>query len=381
MIDESYRQFAKTPAQNKALDAVIKHGSNRKAADALGKSRRTVDKSMVLIKDRYDEYHGITAPDGYIVKGTSTLVDGDGNQKLQWVKTSIDAAEQKELMRSVVEAMKDDIEPCEPELPLTKECDDRLLNLFVLTDYHLGMKAWGEECGSAWDLDIAEDLLIKWFTKAIQQSPQAKTAVFAQLGDFLHWDDAQHPITPAHGHILDGDTRTQKIVRVAIRVLRRVTRMLLQKHESVHLLMAEGNHDPASSIWLRELFHSFYEDEPRITVDLSPDPYYCYEHGQTSLFFHHGHKRKPANIDTVFAAKFREVFGRTKHSFCHMGHLHSTKVIESNLMDVEQHRTLASPDSYATRGGWISGRSAKVITYHDEFGKVGSVSITPEMVQ
>jgi hypothetical protein len=204
--------------------------------------------------------------------------------------------------------------------------------------------------------------------------------VFAQLGDFLHWDDARVPITPAHSNVLDGDTRTQKVVRVAIRVLRRVTRMLLQTHEHVHLIMAEGNHDPASSIWLRELFHALYDDEPRITVDLNPDPYYGYEHGRTALFFHHGHKRKPAAIDTVFTAKFAEMFGRTIHRYAHTGHLHADMLKETNLMTVEQHRTLASPDSYATRGGWISGRSAKRITYHSEYGEVGRETITPEMV-
>ena len=33
-------------------------------------------------------------------------------------------------------------------------------------------------------------------------------------------------------------------------------------------------------------------------------------------------------------------------------------------MKVERHETLAAPDAYAANGGWLSGRSAKVITYH-----------------
>jgi hypothetical protein len=115
-------------------------------------------------------------------------------------------------------------------------------------------------------------------------------------------------------------------------------------------------------------------------VDVSPDPYYCVEHGQTSLFFHHGHKRRPKDVDDVFAAKFREVFGRTKHSYAHMGHMHHVDVRETNLMIVEQHRTLAAPDAYATRGGWMAGRDAKVVTYHKQFGEVGRVTVSPAMV-
>ena len=56
------------------------------------------------------------------------------------------------------------------------------------------------------------------------------------------------------------------------------------------------------------------------------------------------------------------------------------KLQESNLMTVEQHQTLAARDAYASRGGWLSGRSAKVITYHDKYGEVGRSTINFEMI-
>ena len=69
------------------------------------------------------------------------------------------------------------------------------------------------------------------------------------------------------------------------------------------------------------------------------------------------------------------------HSYAHTGHLHHIKVDEANnLMVVEQHRTLAAKDAYASKGGWMAGRSATVITYHKDFGEVGRVTLTPEMV-
>src|SRR5690606_30125506 len=206
----------------------------------------------------------------------------------------------------------------------------------------------------------------------------AQRAVFAQLGDFLHIDGLD-PVTPASKHLLDADTRFQRLVGVAISAIRRVIGMLLTKHERLHVIMAEGNQDPASSIWLREWLAASCEDEPRVTVDTSADPYYCVEHGATALFFHHGHKRRPKDIDTVFAAKFREVFGRTRYAYAHMGHLHHVDVKETNLMVVEQHQTLAAKDAYASRGGWMSDRSAQVITYHQAFGEVGRVRLSAAM--
>lgn len=49
-------------------------------------------------------------------------------------------------------------------------------------------------------------------------------------------------------------------------------------------------------------------------------------------------------------------------------------------MTVEQHQTLAARDAYASRGGWLSGRSAKVITYHEKYGEVGRSTINFEMI-
>jgi hypothetical protein len=326
--------------------------------------------------------HGIETPLplGQKLRGTSTLIDKrTGETVLQWVKSNEDAEVQAAILDAARGAFASKL-PREKARAAPKATLAELLNCYVVTDYHLGMLAWGEETGADWDTTIAEDMLVAWFAAAIAQAPDAEIGVFAQLGDFLHWD-GMDAVTPASKHLLDADTRFQKLVRVAIRVIRRVINMLLAKHQRVHVLAAEGNHDPASSIWLREWLAAVYECEPRVTVDVSPDPYYGVEHGDTLLLFHHGHKRKPGNIDSVFVSKFREEFGRTKYAYAHMGHMHHIDVKETNLMIVEQHRTLAAPDAYASRGGWVSGRDAQVITYHKKFGEVGRVRISSKMLE
>jgi hypothetical protein len=145
--------------------------------------------------------------------------------------------------------------------------------------------------------------------------------------------------------------------------------------------MADANHDPVSQIWLREWFAVMYENEPRVTVDKSPNPFNAYEFGKVALFFHHGHKRKVNNVSEVFASQFREMFGRTKYAYAHMGHLHHIDVKENNLMVVEQHRTLAPADAYSARGGWLSGRDARVITYDKRFGEVSRLTINSDMLK
>lgn len=379
-------EFCVTDRQRELVEGVIKHGSARAAAKVLGCSRTNVDQAVKAVKKRAAA-SGV-APDTDLnyplseierLKGRSSLVNKKtGETLLQWIKTDVSQEKLIEVMRDTIDALKDDLPRYDPV-----HCEgggkEDLLSLYVVTDFHLGMKSWKNETGADWDMDIAEKLLVQWFNAAIAQAPMAETAVLANLGDFLHWDGYE-PVTPTHRHVLDADTRYQKLVRVAIRVIRKVINMLLRKHQNVVVLMADANHDPSGGTWLRELFAVVYEDEPRVTVDTSADTYYCLEHGQTSLFFHHGHRRGIKDVDRVFSAKFREVFGRTKFSYGHLGHLHSNALEETQLMQVERHRTLAAPDAYAAKGGWVSGRDAKVITYHRKYGEVSRLTINPEMV-
>lgn len=376
---EYLRPFARSPEDHARLDCLLHNDTMGQAQLAYGKDARSFTRRIKALKAIAND----AAIDEASIKRISTLKDyretPTGETMLEWQIRDKSMVARIASARAAIDSMKDEIKPVKLVKPPKSACEN-LLNLYVVTDYHIGMLAWGEECGEDWDVAIAEDLLVRWFEYTIARSPDAEHAVFAQLGDFLHFDGLDS-ITPTSGHLLDSDTRFQRVVRIAIRVLRRVISLLLQKHKTVHVIMAEGNHDLASSAWLREMFSVLYENEPRITVDDSPDPYYCVEWGKTSLFFHHGHKKKMAASDSVFAAKFRVVWGRTKYSYAHFGHLHHVEMKETNLMVIEQHRTLAAKDAYASRGGWMSGRESSVITYHKDYGYSGRIVATPEMVQ
>lgn len=316
--------------------------------------------------------------DTLALKGKTSWVNAEGRITQQVLMERADAATQRAALEATIAALKEDL-PRVNIMPAPQGTQANLLNQFTITDNHFGMLSWREETGSDYDLRIAEQLLLDWFAAAIDLAPDAHTAVLAQIGDLMH-HDALESVTPAHRHVLDADSRLQKVIRVVIRTIRRVIDMLLQKHQHVHVIMASGNHDPASSAWLREMLAVMYEDEPRISVDNSPSLYYAYEWGKTALMFHHGHKRGVNNVDATLAGTFRELYGRSKYAYAHVGHRHSDEGRKSGLMYIEQHETLAAPDAYAAGGGWLSGRSAKVITYSKDHGEVGRLTLRPEMV-
>lgn len=307
-------------------------------------------------------------------------LDAKGRTVQSWPRLMPDDATRKAAMEASMAAMKETLPRAKPVILNTqKEYNEALLNQYTITDMHMGSLSWRDETGADYDLKIAEKLLLDWFAMAIKLAPDAERAVFAQIGDLLHYDSLL-AVTPAHGNILDSDSRFQKIVRVVIRTMRTIIQILLEKHKQVHLIMADANHDEASSAWLREMFAAFYDHEPRITVENSANTYYAVEHGQTCLFYHHGHKKKIDELDRTFAGAFRELFGRTKYAYAHTGHLHTDELKSTNLMKVERHETLAAKDAHAAKGGYLSGRSAKVITYHKQYGEVSRIILTPEMV-
>lgn len=320
-------------------------------------------------------------PAGQILKGVSSLQKvqlENGETVMQWVKTMRDPSTDE--ANAALEALRSELPKYEPVDAQPRLSNASLCSVVTITDFHMGMYSWAEETGDDWDMNIAEELLVKWFEMALASCPDSAMGVLAQLGDFLHYDSLE-AVTPTSRNQLDADSRAQKMIRVALRVLRRVINMMLDKFPIVTVLMAEGNHDIVSSAWLREAFKMIYENEKRVTIITSPDPYYAVQWGRTGLFWHHGHLKKMEQLDRVFARKFREIYGSCTHCYGHAGHLHHERKLETPLMHVEQHPTLASSDAHASRHGYMSDRSAKVITYHKEYGEVGTVQINPEMVK
>lgn len=316
--------------------------------------------------------------DPFVVVGRSTLRNAEGDVVMEWEKTSRDREAEKQAQEAALAGLMADL-PRLPPLPAPHTLNRDLATVYTLTDCHVGMLAWHREGGADWDLTIAEDTLVGCFEAMIASAPPSSIGIVNQLGDFLHWDGLE-AVTPTSGHILDADGRFEKMVEVAIRILRRVIDAALTKHDRVHVLMCEGNHDLASSVWLRKMFAALYEREPRVTVDDSALPYYVFQHGKTMLAFHHGHLKKNDQLPILFAAQFCKIWGDTVKRYCHTGHRHHAEEKEHAGMTVTQHPTLAARDAYAARGGWFAERGASAITYHAEHGEVGRVTVRPEML-
>lgn len=362
------------------------HGGAKAASVAMGINVGGASDAYLAVKRKAAQYgyapeHDFTrpVPDGFIAKGVSTYYDKEGKPTGQWVKASADVARQQEMFTAAVNALANTLPRLDPIIA-PEQFNADLLTMYTLTDAHIGMLAWHRENMQAdWDLQIAEAVIVGCFEQIIKSSPDSEMAILNQLGDLLHYDGLS-AVTPTSGHVLDADGRFTKMVEVAVRVLRRIITMLLAKHKNVHVILAEGNHDMASSVWLRTMFKALYENEPRITVDDSALPYYAYEFGDVMLTFHHSHLKKFGAMREIIPAMFSEIWGRTKKRYCHTGNYHHTKEEEHAGLKVFQHPTLAARDAYASRGAWFSDREVCSITYHKKFGQGMRVYACPEML-
>lgn len=384
-VDPVLYQFC-NDRQREFLESLAETGSARATARAFGVHHSAVQRAYSGAKKKaaaqgYSPEHGLkhVIPEPFVAKGHSTYYDRDGVIRQQWVKSRLDDQAYLELIKEAVVGLVETVPRAQP-ITAPEVTRSSLANLYVLTDAHINMLAWHREGGVNWDLKIAENTISGCFDMMMAKAPDAKLGMIAQLGDLFH-SDGLVPITPQSGHVVDQDGRFAKVVPAGVRLIRRLVDTALQKHERVVLLLAEGNHDQASSVWLQVLFKTLYENEPRVEVIDSPLPYYAVQHGKTALYFHHGHMKKTKDLPLFFASQFPAIWGTTTKRYGHTGHRHHETVMgEESGVKMTQHPTMAARDAYSARGGWMSERQASVTTYHSEYGKVSEYVVTPEML-
>ena len=366
-----------TDIQRANIEAVVKYGSNNKAAKALKRNRKTIDASVNRARATARQYY----EPGFSTERKTIQVGAQGEIERIWYKTK---ANPEKANDSLVRALE---EYSPKPFPIVKQPkakpDSDYLDLLTITDFHVGMLAWSAECGDDWDIKVAEQTLANAIHDMIAKAKvrqNSKTAVLNIQGDFLHWDQLI-AVTNQSGHILDADTRTAKMIAISMDAVDWAVLELLENYQKVIVVICEGNHDEVGSIWLRKHCLKMFAKNKRVEVLDIEFPYYALLHGEVMLCFHHGHKKKNPELQKVFSGepRYRPMWGQANYAYIHTGHYpqQEKSVDELGGCIVERHPTLAAADAYAVRGGYISKRGAHVITYHKTHGEVDRSTVYP----
>ncbi len=367
---------------DEVIAALRENGDSvRATAKALGLNRSSLqDRIKSLAKKGYSPAHQMThaVPDGYMVKGVSTLYREDGTVAQQWVKSTADAERQLALMREAITAMVSEL----PKLPPRKASGiylHDLMTIYPVGDLHVGMRSWFEETGGNWDLKIAERVQCGAMSALVEGVQPTETAAVIDLGDWLHTDGLVAQ-TPRSGHPLDADGRYAKMIQVGIKIMRQCIESALSKHKHVRVICIPGNHNETGALWMSAALSQIYEKEPRITVETQPSLFAYFQFGKTLVGIHHGHTVKMEALPGVMASDRPEMWGTSKFRYWMTGHIHHQQIKEFPGCTVESFNTLAPNDAYAANGGWRSRQNMKAIVLHKEFGEVARHTVCPAML-
>jgi hypothetical protein len=309
------------------------------------------------------------APEGFHVKGVSTLYDGAGNIVQQWIKTKQEETALLEAFEKAVKRIAEPVVSLADPRPVPAHALEDLLCVVPVGDSHIGMHAWGVETGDDFDLEIAERNMAEAFDRLLALAPAAETLLLIDLGDVVHSDDPSNR-TAKSGHALDVDTRWSKVIEVVIRVWRRCIDRALTKFGRVISWNVGGNHDPNSAVVLRHVFRAMYEREPRVTVELTPGKYLWHRFGETLIGSTHGDTVKLPDLPSIMACDRAKDWGETKFRHWYTGHVHHDQTKEYRGCVVETFRTLAPKDAWHAAQGYRSGRDIKLDVFHRRWGRI-----------
>ena len=374
---ESLKEFS-TVRQCEIIDAVVKAGSQSKAALELGISQRNLSRALKRSRDSasargWSPEHDMThpVPNTHVAKGVSTYYDMQTGEPLrQWVKSDIKKQNQEDALQSFAEGLVEDLPKYVPSpvKPLTELPEH--LTAYVIGDAHIGMKVTKERNGdSDWDLEIAERVTVGAIEKLVNASGGSDTALMLDLGDFGHSDNLANTTSSGTNHMdMDGDYGDS--ISAQVRVYRRSIELLLAAHNKVILMQVRGNHNSSTSRCMNIMLKAFYENEPRVEVMDNAHKFQHIVYGSNLLVTHHGDRMKPQRAFEYVARSLSKEWGQCDHKHMLMGHVHHETSVEIGGMLISTHQALPAGDAWHSDSGYGAKRTMSAIVYDKQYGEV-----------
>lgn len=368
---EGLREYAQTDIERQTLEAVIAANGNRaEAARKLGKAESTIRESIIKVKKRAAE-----APK---LSGTSTLIrhkdkdDSSTGKILEWIKTRVDYKQQADAAIQMLDSIALELEPL-PTIPYSnKHGNPDLFTVIPIGDPHIGLLTWSKEVGEDWDLEIADRVYRKVFTRLLERSPDTKHCVLVNTGDFFHADNIQGT-TSRSGHRLDLDGRHGKWLDAGFTILRMFIDACLKKYETVEFVNVPGNHDDILGRALGSFTDQLYKNNPRCNIQKGDNPFQYYHKGNVLLGFAHGHTCKLASLPGKMADDQYKLWGNSTYRHWITGHVHHNQwqqFKEHPGCTVETVGIIPPKDAYAHGGAYGAGRGIQSLIYNSVQGKL-----------
>lgn len=371
-IDPKLFDYA-TDMQRRHLEEAIKQGTFADADRVLGCSvgfSSKVHKAVLkrASKEGYAPEAGVNRPTmaGFELKRVSTLARNELGEP-QWQIQEQSKANQAKALQDYVKGLCAEIEQVKPTKAKAQEYASDLMPSIFIGDAHIGMRAYGKETKHHdFDTGIATEQLRTAVDFLIEKAEPATTGLLVDVGDYTHADS--HANTTTAGTPLDVDTRYQSTMYQAAMCMRYMISKMLDKCETVFVVIARGNHNDNSAPAMQLMLSFYYEKEPRVKI-LDTKSYYHYiEYGKWLLGITHGDKQKPESLAGSMARDMAEAWGRTTHRMWCTGHYHKEAVKTLPGVKHKVFAALPPPDSWHASRGFSGDGEMEMITFRKEGG-------------
>ena len=364
-----------TPRQRQIYEVVQRLGSKTAAAKELQIDKAYVRRAYAAAEAWLNADSGVIA--ALESTGLSAETGKHGWRRVQnketgsWDSVFWKAESLKDDLATWADLFKEALGDIPPPLaaPAPTDVVHDLLPRYIVADIHFGMRAWKDETGEEYSIEIAAHRMAEASAMLIHAAPYTDRAIILNLGDTLHQNDSKN-MTPTSSHILDVGGRFAETALAAVRAHVAMIEAAKAKHKHIEVVVLAGNHDPDFTPMLAIALIMRYEEDERVTVHFNPAKLWVWEFGRTMLSAHHGDKTKPDRLAMQVADVHAPIWGRTYWRYMDTGHIHQDSSKDIGGIFWESHRAITTRDAAAAGFGYTGRSTMKCITVHRERGEV-----------
>lgn len=245
-------------------------------------------------------------------------------------------------------------------------------------DLHAGKLAWGKETGHAnYDSHIAVELYedaLDTLLERVDLRSGCDQILLVSGNDLINSDSTAN--TTTHGTPQDSDVRFQKTFALVRETLIRGIEKL-RTIAPVVVPMIPGNHDQLAVWHLGDSLACYYHNCKDVTILNEPTLRKYFQFGKVMLMWTHGDKGKHPDYPLLMAVEQPKMFGETVHREAHVGHRHTSKLVEFHGVRVRTLSALTAPDAWHSENQFVGNkRAAEAFIWHRDEGLIGTAIYT-----
>lgn len=235
-----------------------------------------------------------------------------------------------------------------------------------LADVHFGRVASDYETGNVYNMDIAEQNMLKVANEFVNSLKGNNISEIHLLFGNDYLNSSFTGKTTSQSHTQDNNTTFNTIFKRGAEAIIKVID-ILNTAAPIKVILVNGNHCRAEEFQMALLLEAYYRTVDAVTVDANPYPRKYDRIGNTLLGYTHGSDEK-GRIDGLMQVEAAEDWGATKNHYWLLGHLHHLDVALKENFGVTTMvlPALTQMDKWTVTSGYTMAKAGSVAFIFDK---------------